>query len=71
MKESFLEKTYRENTDNIKFEIFCKNFKEIHDFLKIFERKLAKLTIFNIKVKIEINWKDRSCRFQKGVFSEF
>lgn len=61
--ETFLERTYRENKDTIKFEILAKNFKEIQSFLKFFEKRLNKLQIFNIKVQIEINWKDKSCRF--------
>lgn len=61
--ETFLERTYRENKDTIKFEMLTKNFKEIQSFLKFFEKRLNKLQIFNIKVQIEINWKDKSCRF--------
>lgn len=61
--ETFLERTYRENKDTIKFEMLVKNFKEIQSFLKFFEKRLNKLQIFNIKVQIEINWKDKSCRF--------
>lgn len=61
--ETFLERTYRENKDTIKFEMLAKSFKEIQSFLKFFEKRLNKLQIFNIKVQIEINWKDKSCRF--------
>lgn len=43
--------------------MLAKNFKEIQSFLKFFEKRLNKLQIFNIKVQIEINWKDKSCRF--------
>ena len=62
-EDSFLDRTYRENTDNIKLDILVKNFKEIQSFLKLFEKKFKNITIFNIKVQIEINWKDKSCRF--------
>ena len=62
-KETFLERTYRENKDTIKFEMLAKNFKEIQSFLKFFEKRLNKLQIFNIKVEIEINWKDKGCKF--------
>ena len=61
--ETFLEKVYRENKDTIKFEMLAKNFKEIQSFLKFFEKRLNKLQIFNIKVEIEINWKDKGCKF--------
>ncbi len=61
--ETFLEKVYRENKDTIKFEMLAKNFKEIQSFLKFFEKRLKNLQIFNIKVEIEINWKDKGCKF--------
>lgn len=61
--ENFLEKTYRENKDTVKIELITKNFKEIYSFLKTFEKKLSKLVIFNIKVTVEINWKDEKCRY--------
>ena len=38
--ETFLERTYRENKDTIKFEMLAKNFKEIQSFLKFFEKRL-------------------------------
>lgn len=36
--ETFLEKTYRENKDTIKFEMLAKDFKEIQNFLRFFEK---------------------------------
>ena len=61
MKRSL--KGHIEKKDTIKFEMLAKNFKEIQSFLNFFEKRLNKLQIFNIKVQIEINWKDKSCRF--------
>ncbi len=61
--DSFLQKVYNDNTDILKFEILLKDFKQIHDFLRVFEKKIITRQIFNIKVSIEINWKDKSCKF--------
>lgn len=58
--ENYEDKLNRQYKDTIKYEVFVKDFKEIHDFLKIFEKKLNKLIILDIKVSLEINWRDKS-----------
>lgn len=61
--ETFLEKTYRENKDTVELSILAKDFKEVHSFVRLFERKFKNLPIFDIKLSIIINWKDKNCRF--------
>lgn len=62
-KKNFLEEQYEKNTDTIKIEISVKDFQELNDYLKFYKKKIADLHIFNIKVNIEISWKDKRCRF--------
>lgn len=63
INESYEERKNREYRDTVKYEVFVKDFKEIHNFLKIFEKKLNKLTIIDIKVSLEINWRDKNWKW--------